>query len=113
MLVIGLLLYINAFVCIGLLAWQIWCARRSGTTIIDQAAAFWVICCCWLLIAGTFHIFKFSFGAMGYRLQQSFEHILRFGAMSFMTLILINTLFTFRDPGTEALSSASFSASSC
>jgi hypothetical protein len=104
MLAVGLLLYFNGFLCLFFFALHLRQSRKKDSAIFDQTGLFWISLALWQLYRGTCQIFYFQWGVLTYRLLYiCTTQNLMFIANGFAILLLFQLLFTYRDPGTEAV----------
>jgi hypothetical protein len=80
---------------------------RTATTriaVFDPTVVFWFFMILWQIYHGTINVAQFSWTVVTFRLwYQSLNHILMFIPMCFVILVLFNLLFTYRNPGANAM----------
>jgi hypothetical protein len=104
MLVVGILLYANAIACAALLARHIYRSRQARAFVFSQPAPFWISLALWQAYRGTTIIFFFEWTPLTYRfVYQCMSQALMFISNCFVILLLFHVLFSYRNPGTEAI----------
>jgi hypothetical protein len=104
MLVVGILFYFAAALCLYFFFLHARSAHSSSTPIFDQTAFFWLSWAVTELFFGTCRIFYFPWTPATFRLVYvMLTQILMFIANCSVVLLLFQLLFTFRNPGGEAV----------
>lgn len=97
------LFYIAAIVALFFLFKHI--KSSKGTCkFIDQTFFFWFFMFTWQVYKGTIHMFKFNWDPQTFLMYNaSLNHVLYFIPMCLVILILFNLLFSYRNPGLNAI----------
>jgi hypothetical protein len=104
MLVVGLLLYLNGLLSLFFFGLHLRHSHKTDSAIFDQTGLFWITLALWQLYRGTCQIFFFPWGVLTYRLLYvCASQNLMIIANGFAILLLFKLLFTYRNPGTEAV----------
>jgi hypothetical protein len=77
---------------------------KSRCFLQDQTVLFWIFLVIWQLYHGGITLIDFHWNLATFRLvHEALNHILMFIPMCLVILILFELLFTYRDPGTNAI----------
>jgi hypothetical protein len=102
------LLGIGFWVAAGISAFfTVYAVRKSKARFFfqDQTILFWIFLTAWQVFEGAITLFDFPWSLITYRLaHEALKHILIFIPMCFVILIVFELLFTYRNPGANAIS---------
>jgi hypothetical protein len=103
MSILGFLFWISACVSVGLLIYH-FRNSKSKCKILDQTFLFWVCMIFWQIYRGTVSLFAFPWTQKWFLIFfTTANHILLFIPMCIVILILFDLLFTYRNPGMNAI----------
>lgn len=105
-LILGLFFYISALFSIYFLFqnWKKLKSKKKCKMVFDQTILFWIALIIYQIFRGTISICYFPYSAKTVGLVFiGFHHILLFIPMCFVILILFDLLFTYQNPGTNAI----------
>lgn len=101
--VLGILFWLTGFISILMLIFHIK-SSKNKCKIFDQTFLFWVFMILWQFYRGTVQLFYFKWNEKSFKIgYTSANHILLFVPMCLVILILFDLLFTYRNPGMNAI----------
>ncbi|EAY12163.1 hypothetical protein TVAG_003690 [Trichomonas vaginalis G3] len=101
--VLGIIFWLTGLVSILLLFFHIR-SSKSKCKFFDQTFLFWIFMIIWQFYRGTVQMFKINWTPMSFIIgYTSANHILLFIPMCLVILILFDLLFTYRNPGMNAI----------
>ncbi|OHT08021.1 hypothetical protein TRFO_23647 [Tritrichomonas foetus] len=102
-LALGAIFYICAIICFYFL-FQNWKNSKRKCKLFDQTILFWIWLIIFLLFRGTISIVPFTYNYITIKIIfLGCHHILLFIPMCLVILILFDLLFTYQNPGTNAI----------
>ena len=100
---LGFLFYVSAIISCCLLIFNIK-KSKSKKAILDQTSLFWVFLTIFQVYRGTVALVPFHWTVTSFKIFfTGMDHILMFIPMCLVILILFDLLFTYRNPGTNAI----------
>jgi hypothetical protein len=103
MIAVGVIFMLCALVSLFFLRFQ-WIRSRTRSAFFYHSLGFWTCLAIWQLLYGVTSIFSFHWTPRTYRaFSQSVLHILLFVPMFLLVVMVVELVFTYRNPGARAV----------